>query len=90
MAKQLLFALSVLAFGSYVIAKLSEEPSVKVNIAVNTDQGSTHESVAYGGWCKWCNRGKRTALRDRNGRARQLSTLDTPILPGLAELGMFQ
>ena len=45
MAKQLLFALSVLAFGSYVFAKPGEEPSVKVKIAVNTDQGSTHESI---------------------------------------------
>ena len=46
MAKLLLFALSVLAFGSYVFAKPSEEPSVKIDIEVNTDQGSAHESVA--------------------------------------------
>ena len=63
MAKQLLLALSILAFSTYGFAKPKEEPSVKVNIAVNTDKGSTHESVALvkedGNW---------KALKNRNGK----------------------
>ena len=46
MVKQLLLTLLIVALGSYGFAKPSEEPSVKVNIVVNTDQGSAHESVA--------------------------------------------
>ena len=88
MARQMLFAISVLAFDSYVFAKPSEEPSVKVNIAVNTDQGSTHESIALVN-----EDGKWKALKDRNGGARQRSISGTSpgmFLPGVAELGRFQ
>ena len=66
MAKQLLMALSVLAFSSYGFSKPNEELSVKVNIAVNTDQGSTHESVAL-----VKEDGKWKAMKDRKGIARQ-------------------
>ena len=88
MAKLLLFALSVLAFGSYVFAKPSEEPSVKVNIAVNTDQGSAHESAGLVN-----EDGKWKALKDRNSGARQMSIssrLPGILLPGGAEFGRFQ
>ena len=87
MAKQLLFALSILAFGSYVFAKPSEEPSVKVNIAVNTDQGSTHETVAL-----IKEDGKWKALKDRNGVVPQMNiSRRTPGIqfPGVAESGRF-
>ena len=66
MARQMLFALSVLAFDSYVFAKPSEEPSVKIKIAVNTDKGGTHESVEL-----VKEDGKWKALKDKKGRARQ-------------------
>ena len=69
MAKQLLLALSILAFSTYGFAKPKEEPSVKVNIAVNTDKGSTHESVAL-----VKEDGKWKPLKDRNGGARQMNT----------------
>ena len=90
MEKQFLLALSVLALGCYSFAKPNEEPSVKINITVNTDQGSTHESVALVN-----EDGKWKALKDRNGGARQMSTLNIPILPRMplhevAELGRFQ
>ena len=88
MEKQLLFAISVLALSSYVFAKPNEEPSVKVNIAVNTDQGSTHESVAL-----VKEDGKWKALKDRNDEARQMSIssrLPGILLPGGAEFGRFQ
>ena len=68
MTKQMLLTLLVLAFGSYGFAKPSEEPSVKVNITVNTDQGSTHESVAL-----VKEDGKWKALKDRKGGARQMN-----------------
>ena len=83
MARQLLFALSVLAFDSYVFAKPSEEPSVKIKIAVNTDKGGTHESVEL-----VKEDGKWKALKDRNGRARQMSTLDIPLPPGIPSPGV--
>ena len=88
MAMQLLSVLSVLAFASYGIAKHNEEPSVKVNIAVNTDQGSTHESIALVN-----EDGKWKALKDKNGRARQRSISDKTsgiLLPSVAELGRFK
>ena len=68
MAMQLLLALSVLAFTSYGNAKPSGEPSVKVNIAVNTDQRSAHESVPF---VKEDEKWK--VLTDRNSGARQTS-----------------
>ena len=88
MAKQLVFALSILAFGSYVFAKPSEEPSVKVNIAVNTDQGSAHESVAL-----VKEDGKWKALKDRDGGARQMNIpyiMGPPALTDLRGFGKFQ
>ena len=88
MAKQLLFTLLVLAFGSYGFAKPSEEPSVQVNIAVNTDQGSTHESIAL-----VKEDGKWKTLKDRNGEARQMNTwgqMGTPVLTDLRGFGKFQ
>ena len=88
MEKQLLLALSVLALGRYGFAKPNEAPSVKVNIAVNTDQGSTHESVAL-----VKEDGKWKALKDRTGEAPQMSIssrLPGILLPGVAELGRFQ
>ena len=88
MAMQLLSVLSVLAFASYGIAKHNEEPSVKVNIAVNTDQGSTHESIALVN-----EDGKWKALKDKNGGARQRSISGTTprmSLPGVPESGRFQ
>ena len=88
MEKQLLLALSVLALGCYSFAKPNEEPSVKINITVNTDQGSTHESVALVN-----EDGKWKALKDRNGGARQRSISGTTpgkLLPDVAELGRFQ
>ena len=92
MAKQLMLTLLVLALGSYRFAKLSEEPSVKVNIAVNTDQGSTHESVEL-----VKEDGKWRALNDRKGKARQMNTssilsgLLLPVLPDeLSEPGRFR
>ena len=87
MVKQLLLTLLVVALGSYGFAKLSEEPTVKVNIAVNTDQGSTHESVALvkedGEW---------KALNDRKDAARRKNIpLLLPLLPDeLSALGRFQ
>ena len=80
MAMQLLSVLSVLAFASYGIAKHNEQPSVKVNIAVNTDQGSTQESVAI-----VKDDGKWKALKDKNSGARQMnisSRLSESALPG--------
>ena len=88
MEKQLLLALSVLTLGCYSFAKPNEEPSVKINITVNTDQGSTHESVALVN-----EDGKWKALKDKNGGARQRSISGTTpgmLLPGVAELGRFQ
>jgi len=85
MEKQLLLALSVLALGCYSFAKPNEEPSVKINITVNTDQGSTHESVALVN-----EDGKWKALKDRNGGARQRSISGTTprmSLPGVPESG---
>ena len=72
MEKQLLLVLSVLALGCYSFAKPNEESSVKINITVNTDQGSTHESVALVN-----EDGKWKALKDRNGGARQRSISGT-------------
>ena len=83
MEKQLLLALSVLALGRYGFAKLNEAPSVKVNIAVNTDQGSTHESVAL-----VKEDGKWKALKDRKGGARQMNIFSR--LPDLRGFGKFQ
>ena len=83
MAKQMLLTLLVLVFGSYGFAKPSEEPSVKVNIAVNTDQGSTHESVAL-----VKEDGKWKALKDRKGGARQMNIFSR--LPDLRGFGKFQ
>ena len=80
MAMQLLLALSVLAFISYGNAKPSEEPSIKVNIAVNTDQRSAHESVPF---VKEDEKWK--VLTDRNCGARQTSIssrLPESALPG--------
>ena len=88
MEKELLLAFSVLAVGIYGFAKPNEEPSVKINITVNTDQGSNHESIALVN-----EDGKWKALKDRNGGARQRSISGkTPgmLLPGAAELGRFQ
>ena len=88
MEKQLLLALSVLALGCYSFAKPNEEPSVKINITVNTDQGSTHESVALVN-----EDGKWKALKDKNGGARQRSISGKTsgmLLPVAAELGRFQ
>ena len=88
MAMQSLLTLLVLAFGSYGYAKRSEEPSVKVNIVVNINQGSTHESVPLakeGG--KW------KALKDRKGGARQInisSKSSELVLPDLRGFGKFQ
>ena len=81
MAMKLLLTLLVLAFGSYGFAKPSEGPSVKVNIAVNTDQGSTHESAGFVN-----EDGKWKALKDRNSGARQMSIssrLPGILLPGV-------
>ena len=80
MEKQLLLALSVLTLGCYSFAKPNEEPSVKINITVNTDQGSTHESVAI-----VKDDGKWKALKDKNSGARQMnisSRLSESALPG--------
>ena len=88
MEKQLLLALSILALGRYGFAKPNEAPSVKINIAVNTDQGSTHESVAL-----VKEDGKWKVLKDRNGRARQRSIssrLPGILLPGEKGSGRFQ
>ena len=87
MEKQLLLALSVLALGCYSFAKPNEEPSVKINITVNTDHGSTHESVALVN-----EDGKWKALKDRNSGARQMSIssrLAGILLPEGAEFGRF-
>jgi len=47
MEKQLLLALLVLGFSSYDFAKPNEEPTVNGKyLLVNTDQGSTNESVS--------------------------------------------
>ena len=86
MAKQLLLTLLVLALGSYGFAKLSEEPSVtsvKVNIDVNSDQGSTHESVSL-----VKEDGKWKTLKDRKGEARQLNIFSR--LPDMRGFGKFQ
>ena len=65
MTKQFMLTLLVIAFGSYGFARLSEEPFLKVNIAVNTDQGSTHESaLLVKEESKW------RALNDRKSGAR--------------------
>jgi len=72
MEKQFLLALYVLALGCCSFAKPNEEASVKINITVNTDQGSTHESVALVN-----EDGKWKALKDRNGGARQRSISGT-------------
>ena len=91
MENQLLLTLLVLAFGSYGFAKPTEEPSVKINIAVNTDQGSTHESVEL-----VKEDGKWKALNDSKGGAHQMSIssrpqLLLPLLPDeLSRLGRFQ
>ena len=83
MEKQLLLALSIFALGSYCFAKPNEKPSVKVNITVKTDQGSTHDSVALVN-----EDGKWKVLKDRNGGARQRSI--SSATPGVAELGRIQ
>ena len=88
MEKQLLLALSVLALGCYSFAKPNEEPSVKINITVNIDQGSTHESIAL-----VKEDGKWKTLKDRNGEARQMNTwgqMGTPVLTDLRGFGKFQ
>ena len=64
MEKRLLLALLVLGFSSYDFAKPNEEPSVNGKyLLVNTDQGSTNESVSLvmedGNW---------KALKNRNGK----------------------
>ena len=82
MAMQLLLALSVLAFTSYGNAKPSEEPSVKVNIAVNTDQRSAHESVPF---VKEDEKWK--VLTDRNSGARQTSISSRLLESVLPRLG---
>ena len=81
MAMQLLLALSVLTFASYGIAKPSEEPSVKVNITLNIDEGSTHELVAL-----VKEDGKWKAPKNENGEASQMtisSRLPELVLSGL-------
>ena len=102
MEKQLLLALSLLAFSSYDFVRPNEEPSIKVNTAANTDQGSTHESIAL-----VKEDGKWKALNDKKGRARQgkyilVDTFGNPVDPiyppglsnstlhGLAGSGRFQ
>ena len=71
MEKQLLLALSLLAFSSYDFVRPNEEPSIKVNTAANTDQGSTNESVALvkedGNW---------KALKNRNGKVVRVIYLE--------------
>ena len=87
MEKQLLLALSVLTLGCYSFAKPNEEPSVKINITVNTDQGSTHESIAL-----IKEDGKWKALKDRNGVVPPMNiSRRTPgiLFPGVAESGRF-
>ena len=87
MEKQLLLALSLLAFSSYDFVRPNEEPSIKVNTAANTDQGSTHESIAL-----VKEDGKWKALKDRNGAVPQMNiSRRTPgiLFPGVAESGRF-
>ena len=64
MEKQLLLALLVLGFSSYGFAKPNKVPSVNGKfLLVNTDKGSTNESVSLvkedGNW---------KALKNRNGK----------------------
>ena len=72
MEKQLLLALLVLGFSSYGCAKPNEEPSVTGKYPlVNTDQGSTNESVSLvkedGNW---------KALKNRNGKVVRVIYLE--------------
>ena len=68
MAIQRLFVLLFLAFGNYGFVKPNEEASVKIEIAVNTDQGSRHGSVAL-----VKEDGKWKALNAKNREASQRS-----------------
>ena len=85
MALRWLLVLSVLAFGNYAFVKSIEGASVEIEIDVNTDQGSRHDSVAL---IKEDDEWK--ALKDKNREASQRMFVTNPftgkfIIPGIGK-----
>ena len=86
MALRWLLVLSVLALGNYGFVKSNKGASVKLEIDVNTDQGSRHDSVALIKEDK-----KWKALKDKNREASQKMFVTNPftgqfIIPGIGKI----
>ena len=90
MALQWLLLISLIAFCNYGFVKSNEGASVKLEIDVNTDQGSKHDSVALiKGDEKW------KALNDKNREASQRMFVTNPltgqfIIPGLGRINQIK
>ena len=90
MVLQWLLILSVLAFGNYGFVKSNEGASVKLEIDVNTDQGSRHDSVEL---IKEDDEWK--ALKDKNREASQRMFVTNPftgkfIIPGIGRINQIR